>query len=64
MKTKTKTTKRLSLNRETLANLTDETLARVNGGAGSILIRCGVTVSCPGVCPSKGDDECGTIIKQ
>ena len=57
-----KNTRKLSLNRETIA-LLDAELGAVNGGAKrgtnqSIYVRCGVTRTCPGVCFSKGDDSC------
>jgi hypothetical protein len=58
-----KSSKRLSLNRETLVRLNEGQLSRVGGGAGSYLIRCGSLNSAAGVCPSKGDDECATVIQ-
>jgi len=55
-----KSTRKLALTTETVRQLDTVALGRV-AGAGSILIRCGVTLTCPGCCPQPSiDSPCPT----
>ncbi|MCE9578545.1 MAG: hypothetical protein K8W52_35795 [Deltaproteobacteria bacterium] len=59
---KTKSKKALSITLHTVRQLSAIDLGTA-AGAGSVLIRCGITRTCPGVCVSMTDDTCPTVIK-